>query len=311
MTSTYGEGVPLYRFAIPGTSGSLSLGFDAFIEYKEYYKQGVSEPGSMGVPTGNLIKITDTFDGLAIVTYTIVSHGNAEDGTLGQVQPIARLEFLMGQAVQGYPEDMLSWENSNGSVQASALPKKSLSSISIETPSPWAADQVKAAIQAGLVADSLQSSYQSPISRGNVAKLFVGLVEKSSGKSINEVLASKGLEIDKNSFSDTADESILSVYALGIVAGVGEGKYAPTESLTRAQMAAFINRTAKALNVETTGYSHSFTDVSDHWVDAELGWPVEAGAITGVGDGRFEPEGQLTIEQSITIAYRAYLKLKG
>ena len=69
--------------------------------------------------------------------------------------------------------------------------------------------------------------------------------------------------------------------------------------------AAILNRTAEVLGVETDGYTHTFTDVSGHWVSDSLGWPVHAGIINGVGDNRFDPDGVLTTEQSIVMAQRA------
>ena len=57
--------------------------------------------------------------------------------------------------------------------------------------------------------------------------------------------------------------------------------------------------------METDGYTHTFTDVAGHWCDTELGWPVHAGIINGVGNNRFDPDGVLTTEQAIVITQRA------
>ena len=63
---------------------------------------------------------------------------------------------------------------------------------------------------------------------------------------------------------------------------------------------------AELLNaVETEGYGHAFTDVSGHWAEPELGWPVHAGILSGVGEGRFDPDGVLTTEQAILMTWRA------
>ena len=86
---------------------------------------------------------------------------------------------------------------------------------------------------------------------------------------------------------------------------MGNGRFDPDGTLTRSQIAAILNRIARLMGVRTSGYSHSFTDVSGHWVNSELGWPVHAGIIQGVGNNRFDPDGDLTTEQAIVIAYRA------
>ena len=106
--------------------------------------------------------------------------------------------------------------------------------------------------------------------------------------------------------SDTpSSKNVLAANALGIINGVGNNRFDPNGTFTRAQIAAILNRTAEVLGVETDGYTHTFTDVSGHWVSDSLGWPVHAGIINGVGDNRFDPDGVLTTEQSIVMAQRA------
>ena len=63
---------------------------------------------------------------------------------------------------------------------------------------------------------------------------------------------------------------------------------------------------ARILGVETSGYTHSFTDVAGHWVSPELGWPAHVEILKGTGGGRFSPETQLTNEQAIAIVWRAW-----
>ena len=179
-----------------------------------------------------------------------------------------------------------------------------------EAPSSWAAEQVNAAIDAGLVPENLQKNYAQPVSRGDVAQMFINLIEQSSGQTIDAFLAAKGVEINTGAFTDTSDKAVLAANALGIINGIGDNKFGPDGTFTRAQVAAIINRVARALDVETEGYAHTFTDVDGHWVGVELGWPVHAGIINGVGDNKFNPEGQLTTEQAIAITYRALQSLK-
>jgi alpha-tubulin suppressor-like RCC1 family protein len=177
-------------------------------------------------------------------------------------------------------------------------------------PSDWAAEQVSAAIAEGLVPANLQRNYTKPVSRGDVAQIFINLIEKSSGQSIDAFLAAKGVSVNTNAFTDTADRAVLSANALGIINGVGNNKFDPSGTFTRAQIAAIINRVARTLDVNTAGYTHAFIDVNGHWADAELGWPVHAGIINGVGENKFDPEGPLTVEQAIAITYRALQILK-
>ena len=99
--------------------------------------------------------------------------------------------------------------------------------------------------------------------------------------------------------------------ALGLINGIGNSKFGPDYSLTRAQLAAILTRCAKLLGTDTSGYTHSFTDVSDHWVDSELGWAATVNVFKGVGTGEFKPDDALTVEQAIAVTYRALQVLKG
>ena len=181
-----------------------------------------------------------------------------------------------------------------------------------EKPSAWAMEEVGKAIEAGLVSDNLRSGYTSSVTRGAVAGMFVSLIEKATGTPIDTVLAEKGAEINPNAFSDTNDSSVLAANALGIINGTGNGKFSPDSHLKRAQIAAIINRVAKLLGVDVSGYTHSFTDIPSNysWVNSELGWPVHAGIIKGTSETRFSPDGDLTTEQAILITYRALDALK-
>lgn len=174
-----------------------------------------------------------------------------------------------------------------------------------DVPSDWAEVEVNAAVAAGLVPEHLQKNYTLTVSRGNVAQMFINLIEKSSGQTIEAFMASKGVSMNENAFTDTKDTAVLAANALGIINGMGDNKFEPDGTFTRAQVAVIINRVARVLGVSTDGYSHGFTDVSGHWADSELGWPVHAGIVNGMGDNKYNPEGMLTTEQAIMITYRA------
>ena len=178
-----------------------------------------------------------------------------------------------------------------------------------DAPSSWAKEEVDAAIEAGLVPENLQKDYTRAVSRGDVAQMFINLIEKASDQTIDEFMAAKGVTINNDAFTDTTDKAVLAANALEIINGVGDGRFDPGGTLTRAQIAAIINRVARAVGLDTEGYSHSFDDVAGHWVNDELGWPVYADIIRGLSETSFDPSGNLTTEQAIAITYRALAPL--
>jgi len=244
----------------------------------------------------------------------ITSDGRLMFGSVtGSFRNIA--DYLVSKGVKdamymdGGASSMIYSNTSSYSVSAGRKLASILSVIE-DSPSSWAVSEIKAAVATGVVPENLQKNYTGVVKRSEVAQMFINLIEKSSGKDINTFLAQKNVQINPNAFSDTKDEAVLAANALGIINGVGNGKFNPNGSLKRGEIAAIINRTAKVLGVNTEGYTHSFTDITQSWLDTELGWPSSVNIVNGVGNGKYNPNGTLTTEQAILTAYRALNVLK-
>ena len=69
-----------------------------------------------------------------------------------------------------------------------------------------------------------------------------------------------------NTFTDTQNPEILKAFQLGIVNGVGQGKFAPGNPISRQEIATMLLRTVKAavpqLNTDTAN-APSFVDSAD------------------------------------------------
>ncbi|MBR3870436.1 MAG: S-layer homology domain-containing protein, partial [Clostridia bacterium] len=85
----------------------------------------------------------------------------------------------------------------------------------------------------------------------------------------------------------------------GIVTGVGEGKFAPNDNVTREQIAAILMRYAATKGIETSADSTEKYDsmkdtanVSGYAVDA-LKWATANGIINGA-EGNINPKGNAT-----------------
>ena len=89
----------------------------------------------------------------------------------------------------------------------------------------------------------------------------------------------------------------------GIMNGMGEGKFAPTENTTRAQLVMMLYRLAGAPGIE--GKTEPFSDVADtDWFYAPIVWAYENKVVNGVSDTEFAPNAGVTREQVATILYR-------
>lgn len=96
-------------------------------------------------------------------------------------------------------------------------------------------------------------------------------------------------------------EAIQKAAQLGLVNGVGEGRFAPERKLTRAEFVTMLWRLA---GQPAAGAKADFTDVpAEIWYRAGLDWAAEKGYVTGNG-GRFKPEDQITRQEAVTILFR-------
>ena len=108
------------------------------------------------------------------------------------------------------------------------------------------------------------------------------------------------------SFSDikghAAQAAIEALASRGIIAGMGEGLFAPGGTLTRAQFSAIIVR-ALGLEPAATG---AFRDVAaSAWYAPYVGAAHRYGLISGRGEGVFDPHGNITRQEAAVLAMRA------
>ena len=89
--------------------------------------------------------------------------------------------------------------------------------------------------------------------------------------------------------------------------GVGDKRFKPEESMTRAMLVTVLWRYEGAPEAG----ANRFSDVPDgQWYTAAVAWAAENGIVGGVGGGKFEPDGNVTREQIATILFR-YAQKKG
>ena len=89
--------------------------------------------------------------------------------------------------------------------------------------------------------------------------------------------------------------------------GVGNGKFEPNGSMTRAMLVTVLWRYAGSPEEGTNGFS----DVPNgDWYTQAVAWASKNGVVNGIGNGRFDPNGKITREQIAVILFR-YAKQQG
>ncbi|MBQ7566598.1 MAG: S-layer homology domain-containing protein [Oscillospiraceae bacterium] len=96
----------------------------------------------------------------------------------------------------------------------------------------------------------------------------------------------------------------------GVIGGFPDGSFKPKDTLTRAQAAKIICTVLEGADkVDAISATANFSDVSaDHWAAKFVGYCADKGIVSGVGNNKFNPNGQLTgaaFAKMLLVAYGA------
>ncbi|MBQ8002549.1 MAG: S-layer homology domain-containing protein, partial [Clostridia bacterium] len=114
--------------------------------------------------------------------------------------------------------------------------------------------------------------------------------------------------VTENPFTDLSDDhwakdSVLTLYAKGVVNGMDEDTFAPNDNVTRAQ---FVTMLVKAFGFTMKSAASPFGDVTeDDWYFASVMAAYENGIAQGDYAGNFNPNSLITRQDMATLAYRA------
>ncbi len=170
--------------------------------------------------------------------------------------------------------------------------------------SDWAAAEVQAADQAGLVVPSCSENMSGNINRQQFAELAVNLVEIATGQTITAA--------NDDTFSDCTNESVKKAATAGIVNGVGGGLFDPYGGLTREQLATMLYRAWGYMGgVAQSSGLDGYTDAGSvsGWAAEAVGALAAADIMKGTSDSTLTPQGPCTVEQSILLVYRLYQRV--
>ena len=125
---------------------------------------------------------------------------------------------------------------------------------------------------------------------------------KPEGKQTEPGKSQKNEESPKTpeaNFSDTvnhwAKEPINYVVSKGYFKGVGDNRFAPERSITRADFVTVLGRMAGIDQSKFT--KNAFKDVHGGYYAAYVNWAAEKGIVQGVGHGKFDPKRPITREE--------------
>jgi len=173
-------------------------------------------------------------------------------------------------------------------------------------PSAWAAEEVSMAIAERLVPESIVcAGWQNPTSRLDAAYAIIMLIEKTSGNTMSQIASEHGWDLSINQFYDTNSHAVTFLKYAGITTGVGNNRYDPDGTYTRAMIVTMIGRAAETFFGITVQGASSFTDVPN-WAAPYVGYAADNGITQGVGGGRFDPNGILQNEHIAVFSHRTF-----
>jgi len=176
------------------------------------------------------------------------------------------------------------------------------SASTLDSASSWARDGIAAALSKGFVPTNIQNNYTSIITRQEFCRMAVKWVEYATGKTVDTILAERGLSRNPNAFIDTNDPDILAAFALGITNGTGNNQFTPNGQFSREQAATMIMNTCRAIGADVSNPPASgFADsgAASEWAVTGINYVRANGIMQGTGDNNFSPKANYTREQSI------------
>ena len=168
----------------------------------------------------------------------------------------------------------------------------STSGIMAMADEPADTDAASAAVEASA---SPAAETEAPADSADLADATEAPAEEAEATEEPEETAAPSGKYDDDNYYKKA---LALCSALGIITGYDDGSIQPESNVTRAEMSAIVLR---LLNLQsTTTYRNLFTDVSaDHWAADTIQTASDSGVINGMGDGTFNPDGNVLYEQAV------------
>jgi len=263
-------------------------------------KGGTIDPaGTQLISEGDSVTYTITADHyykIGDVLVDGVSVGALESYTFSSVKAAHTIEVI-------FEEDIPFWEFSDTSSSDNTssagnkladLANTYLFSYTDVLPRDWFYNDVTWAWQRGLADGGLTYQPLVNASRGTIVEFLWRL----DGR----------MPVYEAPFTDTDEMSAAWASSVGVVNGYGNGKFGPTDDVTREQLAAILYRYAqhRGINVTARGNLSGFADDGkvSFWAADAMQWAVGAGIINGRTDGTLDPQGNATRAELATMLRR-------
>jgi len=298
------DGVPYFRAQVTVPQSVLDLDSerptDGWVEFEIQGKIDNDEWGTTGGGGGHLDVFTEALVPGKSNTY-YVAFDLEDEGSLTETVINARTYTykVRFNYTYYYGEGPGEWDYVY-SAYSNEIANKSSSFYN--GASSWAVAELDKAQQYGFITDRIKGNMAGKVTREEFAEIAVKLYEKYTG-----AMAVVG----NAEFTDTTNPEILKAANLGLVQGIGNGKYGPSILVTREQMATILQRALQVMNPAEDFSNTGVNPFSDDgkiksWAKNGVYYCAKTEIVTGVGSNMYNPEGSATREQAVIVCTRAY-----
>lgn len=303
---TNDDGVPYFRAEVTVPETVLTLDkerpTDGWVNLEMDGKIDNSEWGTTGGGGGHLEAFTDDENSVPgknnvyYIFFDVEDEGSMTETVINARKYTYKVSFSYtynyGDGPGEFDEVLSPWSNELSSQSGSFY----------KGASSWAVAELDKAQRYGFISDRIKNNMAGNITREEFAEIVVKLYETYTGET--GTVGSAG-------FVDTTNPEILKAANLGLVAGVGNNRYAPDQLVTREQMSAILLRALKVINPTadfSTAGAAPFADDAKvkTWAREGVYYCSKAGIVTGIGSNMFGPEGNATREAAVIVCTRAY-----
>lgn len=292
-----------------------------------------------GIDSGTILTVKGTHDGWALIDYQgsecwvsmtylraaateLTVTFDAAGGTATASYGTYQIGSKFGWLPTGQKADctLIGWYNGNTKYTTSST-VPALATLTLQAhwgvkgftdvlDTSWYAPYVKAGVEDGLIMQDVRFNPNSNATRAQFVTVLAREYQRETGTSYDT--GDRGSSI----FSDLKageyyDAAIAWAYQAGIAAGVGNGRFSPSASVQRQQVATFLFRYAQYIGL-SDGYYYGDSLINNYidgnrvsgYAQTAMNWAISIGLIQGNDQGYLNPQNPTRRSEMVTIMTR-------
>lgn len=292
-----------------------------------------------GIDSGTILTVKGTHDGWALIDYQgserwvsmtylraasteLTVTFDAAGGTATASYGTYQIGSKFGWLPTGQKADctLIGWYNGNTKYTTSST-VPALATLTLQAhwgvkgftdvlDTSWYAPYVKAGVEDGLIMQDVRFNPNSNATRAQFVTVLAREYQRETGTSYDTGKLGSSIFSDLKS-GEYYDAAIAWAYQAGIATGVGNGKFSPSASVQRQQVATFLFRYAQYIGL-SDGYYRGESLINNYidgnrvsgYAQAAMNWAISIGLIQGNDQGYLNPQNPTRRSEMVTIMTR-------